>query len=253
MLERLYPQAGTVETYLNNAGTADIGYDGMQRTIEMRDLRSDNSMIVGFTYTYDRMGNELTQGEPYDPVNNETLHLRLGVPPAHVQPGRGRPGAVAEQLEAGRRGQLARRSTASRRQFSSTNELVQTAAAAGGPATVTYDNNGNETDDGTYLYTYDALNRLVSVTLKSNGELIASYSYDALGRRIQKVVTNSGSLDGTTDYDYDGQQDIEEHDGAGTLTQQYVYGAGINEVLVMDRNLTGGPTATAPGDQRLFY
>ncbi len=72
MLERLYPQAGTVETYLNNAGTADIGYDGMQRPIEMRDLRSDDSLIVGFTYTYDRMGNKLTQGEPYDPANSET-------------------------------------------------------------------------------------------------------------------------------------------------------------------------------------
>ena len=91
------------------------------------------------------------------------------------------------------------------------------------------------------------------MTLKSDGELIASYSYDALGRRIQKVVTNSGSLDGTTDYYYDGQQDIEEQNGSGTLTQQYVYGAGIDEVLVMDRNLTGGSTATGPGDQRLFY
>ena len=137
--------------------------------------------------------------------------------------------------------------------FSSTNELIQSAPAAGGPATVAYDNNGNETDDGTYLYTYDALNRLTSVTLKSSGLLIAVYSYDALGRRIQKVVTNSGSLDGTTDYYYDGSQDIEEHNGSGKLTQQYVYGGGPNQVLVMDRNLTGGPTATAPGDQRLFY
>ncbi len=137
--------------------------------------------------------------------------------------------------------------------FSSTNELVQSAAAAGGPATVTYDNNGNQTDDGTYLYAYDAMNRLIGVTLKSSGELIASYSYDAFGRRTQTIVTNSGSLDGTTEYDYDGQQDIQEQNGSGTLTQQYVYGAGINEVLVMDRNLTGGSTATGPGDQRLFY
>ncbi len=71
VLERLYPQDGTVETYLDNSGTVDIGYDGMRRPIEMRDLRSDNSMIIGFTYTYDRMGNKLTQGEPYDPANSE--------------------------------------------------------------------------------------------------------------------------------------------------------------------------------------
>ena len=91
------------------------------------------------------------------------------------------------------------------------------------------------------------------MTLKSNGELIAVYSYDALGRRIQKVVTNSGSLDGTTDYYLDGEQDIEEHNGSGILTQQYVYGSGINEVLALDRNLNGDSTATGPGDQRLFY
>ena len=72
VLERLYPQAGTVETYLDNTGTVDIGYDGMQRTIEMSDLRSDDSLIIGFTYTYDRMGNKLTQGEPFNPVNSET-------------------------------------------------------------------------------------------------------------------------------------------------------------------------------------
>ncbi len=96
VLERIYPQAGTRETYLNDAGTADIGYDGMQRPIQMRDLRSDNSMIVGFTYTYDRMGNKLTAGRAVRSGRQRDLHVRLGVPPAHVQPGRGRTRAVAE-------------------------------------------------------------------------------------------------------------------------------------------------------------
>ena len=131
--------------------------------------------------------------------------------------------------------------------------MIQSAPAAGGPATVLYDNNGNEIDDGTYLYTFDAMNRLASVSLKSGGTLIATYSYDASGRRIQKVVTNSGILDGTTDYYYDVQQDIEEHNSSGTLTQQYVYGIGINDVLVLDRNLNGDSTATGAGDERLFY
>lgn len=138
-------------------------------------------------------------------------------------------------------------------QFSSTNELIQSAAAAGGPATVISDNNGNETDDGTYLYTYDAENRLRAVTLKSSGELIAVYSYDALGRRIEQVVTNSGTLNGATNFSLDGMQDIEEHDGAGVLAQQYVFGINIDEPLVMDRNLDGDGTANGTGDLRLFY
>ena len=91
------------------------------------------------------------------------------------------------------------------------------------------------------------------MTLESNGELIAAYSYDALGRRIEKVVTNSGDLNGTTYFDLDGDREIEEHNGAGVLTQQYVYGIGPNETLVIDRNLTGGPIATGPGNQRLFF
>src|SRR5262249_27193133 len=105
----------------------------------------------------------------------------------------------------------------------------------------------------TYLYTYDAQNRLRTVTLKQGNVPIAVYSYDALGRRIQKVVTNSGGLNGTTDFSLDGSQEIQENNGAGTLTQQYVFGAGIDEPLVLDRDLNGDATATGPGGQRLFY
>jgi RHS repeat-associated protein len=134
-------------------------------------------------------------------------------------------------------------------QYSSLNQLTNQA----GGATVLYDRNGNEIDDGTYTYTYDAFNRLRTVTQEAGNVLVATYEYDGQGRRIAKVVTNSGAQNGTTTYALDGVREIQENNGAGTLTQQYVYGIGINEVLVMDRNLTGGGTATAPGDQRLFY
>jgi RHS repeat-associated protein len=57
------------------------------------------------------------------------------------------------------------------------------------------------------------------------------------------VVTNSGAdLNGTTDFYLDVWREVEEHDGANALTQQYVYGAYIDEPLVLDR-----------GGQRLFY
>src|SRR5262249_50197222 len=96
-------------------------------------------------------------------------------------------------------------------------------------------------------------NRLRTVTRKSDSALIAVYSYDGMGRRIQKVVTNSGSQNGTTDYVLDGQQEIEERTGSGTLTVQYVYGSALNQPLVIDRNLDADGTATGAGDQRLFY
>jgi RHS repeat-associated protein len=252
VLERLYPQNGTLETFLDDSGTVDIGYDGMRRPIEERDLEADGSLIVGFTYTYDRMGNKLTEGKLHDPANSESYTydsayrlLTFNRAPGGIAPSQTMwiLDGVGNWLQVNGQSQ----------QFSSTNELIQSAPAAGGPATVLYDNNGNETDDGTYLYGYDALNRVTAVTLKSSGELVAVYSYDAQGRRVAKAVTNSGALDGTTNFYYDVWQDIEERDGTDALVQQYVFGANIDEPLVMDRNLDGGSTATGLGDQRLFY
>jgi RHS repeat-associated protein len=251
VLEQIYPQNGTRETYLDNSGTVDIGYDGLGRPVDDRTLRSDNSLVIAFTYSYDRVGDKLTEVKLHDPKNDESYAYDSAYRLVSFQ----RPSTGIAPLQTswkldgvGNWVQV----NGQAQQFSSTNELtVQN--TSGTPTNITYDNNGNETNDGTYTYTYDAMNRLRTVTLDSGGALIAVYSYDALGRRIQKVVTNSDGLNGTTDYYLDGAQEIEEHNGSGTLTQQYVYGLGNNEPLVLDRNLTGGSTATGPGDQRLFY
>ena len=66
-------------------------------------------------------------------------------------------------------------------------EPVHDASAA---STRTHDNNGNLTDDGTYLFGYDFENRLVERAANSTtSALIATYRYDALGRRVEKAVT----------------------------------------------------------------
>ncbi len=250
VLERNDPINGTSETFLDNSGTVNVGYDGLGRPIEERDLEADGSLMVGFTYTYDRMGNKLTEGKLHDPANSETYTYdsadRLigfrraagGLAPLQgswTLDGVGNWTSVDSQT----------------RQFSSNNEVIEQ-QSGGSTTSLGYDSNGNETDDGTYLYSYDAFNRLRTVTRKSDGAPVATYSYDADNRRTSKVVTDSGGSDGTTDFYYDGWQDIEDRDGNGALVQQYVVGA-LDEVLVMDRNLGGGGTATGPGDQRLFY
>ena len=59
--------------------------------------------------------------------------------------------------------------------------------------TLAYDANGNLTDDGLYLFTYDAWNRLVKATRRLDALTpVATVAYDALHRRASKVVTNCG-------------------------------------------------------------
>ncbi len=251
VLERLYPQNGTEETFLDNTGTVDVGYDGMGRPTELRNLRSDQSLIVGFTYTYDRMSNELTEGKLHDPDNSQTYAYDSAYRLISFQRPSGGIAPTQSQWTLDGVGNWTSVDSQSR-QYSTNNEVIET-QTGGTTTSLKYDNNGNETDDGTYLYSYDAFNRLTQVTNKSSGAVVASYTYDAMGRRITKDVTNSGALDGVTRFLYDGEETIEERNGAGTLTQQYVYGRGIKELLVLDRNLTGGTIATGPGNQRLFY
>ncbi len=50
------------------------------------------------------------------------------------------------------------------------------------------DANGNLTDNGTHLFSYNYKNVIVQVKLKSGGGVVADYKYDALGRRVEKDV-----------------------------------------------------------------
>lgn len=102
----------------------------------------------------------------------------------------------------------------------------------------TYDTNGNLTDDGSYEYTYDSENRLLSVEF---GDTLCEYAYDAAGRRISKTITDTStsSLTAYTEYAYDGDQVIAEYDDndldgdVDYLARKFVYGPGIDEPICM--------------------
>lgn len=84
--------------------------------------------------------------------------------------------------------------------YNAANQMTQR-----GAATLTYDNNGNLTGDGTNTYTWDARNQLASM---SGPGLTASFNYDGIGRRIKKTV--NGSI---TEYLYDGVTTVQEITG----------------------------------------
>ncbi len=87
-----------------------------------------------------------------------------------------------------------------------------------------YDNNGCLTDNDIWEFGYDTLNQLVSA---DDGLTPCSYIYDPRGRQAQKDV------DGTkTRYIHSGVRIIAEYDGAGDFVKRYVYGTGLDEVLL---------------------
>jgi RHS repeat-associated protein len=103
--------------------------------------------------------------------------------------------------------------------------------------TLTYDNNGNLTFDGTFTYGYDAENRLISAVGAGN---TASYAYDPQGRRKSKTVNGTTTIfvqdpQGRALLDYDGT--------SGTIQNWYAFGSGPNDVL-NQINVAGSTRAT---------
>jgi RHS repeat-associated protein len=101
----------------------------------------------------------------------------------------------------------------------STNGLNQYQTA--GPATFTYDANGNLTSDGANVYTYDVENRLVTVS----GARTASLIYDPLGRLFETSNAPLNSGGNITRFQYDGDALVAEYDASHTLRRRYVHGA----------------------------
>ncbi len=94
-----------------------------------------------------------------------------------------------------------------------------------GGVNYSYDGNANLAGDGTWTYTFDTENHLL--TANKTG-VSASYVYDPSHRQIQKTVGAA-----KTRYVYSGWQRIADYDGAAnTLQNRYVYGVGLDEPLI---------------------
>jgi RHS repeat-associated protein len=255
VLQRQY-QNGTQLTHLDNAGVTDTGFDGLRRTVMRRDLRSDNSLIVGFGHAYDRQDNKSYEAKLHSTSNSELYNYDSAYRIIDFQRGQLNgtntgivtPSATEDwTLDGVGNWRIdAVNGVPGNRAVNPVNEYTN---INGGP--LVYDPNGNLTA-ANLGYRWDYKNRLRQVcSLPANAtsctapgaQVLATYSYDAVNRRTRKVVTNSGSFDGTTNFYYDGWRTIEERDGANAVVRQYVYGRDIDEPLILDPN--GGP--------RLFY
>jgi RHS repeat-associated protein len=236
ILERVLSN-GVSLSYLNTARTQDIGYDSLRRVVNHSHFSGDESLVAGFEYDYNRSNYFMSETKVHLDNNVEAYTYDSLYRLNEFD----REGEDADTYQfdgannwVNRNGE--ENTATNMNEYSSFNGMPQL-----------YDDNGNLLDDGKRIYTYDAGNRLRSVSGKSDGSLIAIYNYDALGRRIAKSVSNSGDLDGITEFLYDGWQVIEEiQDG---MTQQYVYGLGIDEPLTLDRDFGSDGSI----DESFFY
>ena len=84
---------------------------------------------------------------------------------------------------------------------------------------LTYDFDGNLTNDGTQTYEWDSANRLT--TVNEPGGLRTQITYDGLGRRAQIVEINNGTVTSTKNLVWDGMTICEEKNASDAVTKQY--------------------------------
>ncbi len=122
--------------------------------------------------------------------------------------------------------------------------------------TPSYDDNGNTTAmpqpanlTSSFDATWDAWNRLVK--LQDGSDTVAEYGYDGLNRRIIKKIYDTGTLDETRHCYYSDQaQCLEERiDSSTDPDQQFVWGIRfVDDLVLRDRDTNGDGTL----DERLY-
>ena len=119
-------------------------------------------------------------------------------------------------------------------------------------ATLTYDEDGNLTNDGAFIYEWDGENRLKSATAVNGAQQVA-FQYDYQGRRVEKAVyaVSSGTM-GTTPlsverYVYNGWNVVEVLDGkaSNAVVRKQTWGqdlgGGIGGLLAVVNTASSSP------------
>jgi RHS repeat-associated protein len=96
-------------------------------------------------------------------------------------------------------------------------------------ASFTYDPNGNLTYDGATSFVYDVENRLVV----ASGGRASSLRYDPMGRLYEMIGPSSALR-----FLYDGDALVGEYSMTASLIRRYMWGPGIDELILWDEGST---------------
>jgi RHS repeat-associated protein len=199
LIERLFGN-NTKLTMLNDAGNADAGYDALGRLVQMRHLGAGNVQIAGFRFGYNRENMKLFQENLESQTQSELYKYDSAYRIANFA--RGTLNATKDGLTdtasqtqtwqldgVGNWAATAVDGAVQTQAITSMNEYTSFAGTPQGHSL-----NGNLTDDGERLFTWDFANRLVEVRRKVDNSLIAQYTYDAFNRRTSKFFVREKQL-----------------------------------------------------------
>ena len=222
---------GVKLTYIKQSGESDgeagdqyAGLDRFGRVVDQRWIDGTND-LDRYAYTYDRDSNRTAKANTLNGDYSETyeydgLNRLITVSRDSVE----HQSWDLDQL--GNANSVTTDGTQQDREHNAQNQLIEM-----GTATLAYDDNGNETtDQNGWTFIYDAWNRQVEV--KDGQTSLVRYAFDGLNRRI--------SEGGSEDY-YSAQwQQVEQRDGSGSVTTQYVYSpVYVDAIIERDRSVSG--------------
>jgi RHS repeat-associated protein len=226
-------------TYPNGIITS-YGYDTAGRLTNLTHKNAAGTIIAGYSYTLDKIGNRLTnktQDRVLSYKNDAIYRLieTLSATPGNSSNTKGKGGGIAnatqQQKEFYTYDPVGNRLSSEKTPlytYSDGNQLLTNGGS------YRYDRNGNLiqklTAEGSTVFEWDFENRLRKVSLP-NGSTV-EFKYDPFGRRIEnKAMDGEGAT--TTRYVYDNEDILFETDEAGTIGNRYIHGPGIDEPLAL--------------------
>ncbi len=250
-----YDHAGRITTWVrqtdsNPALTAVFGYDAADQLTAAAVQTS--SAVTDYNYIYDQAGNrtseQINNGVSAATVNN--LNQVTGISPSgpiHFtgtlnEPANVTVNGVAAAVDSSNNfaadiplsaGANVVTVAATNGNGVKTTKHYQYTVANGVSRTLTYDLDGNLVNDGAgKTYTYDAANRLTSITQTVNGvQTVNGFVYDGLGRRVQEIL--NGTIIKQWVWCLGFAQPCEERDASSNVTKRF-YGQG--EILLTGAN-----------------
>ncbi|WP_442885043.1 RHS repeat domain-containing protein [Anoxybacillus sp.] len=237
-----YDERGNVRTFTtgNGAGST-FTYDdcGLAESVSVG--TADGKEILSETYRYDENGNRTEIAIPtgaktlyrYDALDQLVEEQWPdGTTIEYTYDGFGNRTKIVKTKEGS--------STTTTADYNAANQLVRF-----GDETITYDANGNRTEDSEYQYEWNEADQLVSITRKGESTPFVTYKYDEDGRRIQKNV--NGVI---TNYHYQGDSlnVLYETDASGNVVRSYIYGENGQLLAMKKGNATYFYHYNAHGD-----